>query len=90
MIQILNTESCRSVLNTLEGVYCDFGLPKKINPLFSVSILYVFNPLFSVSILCVFNPLFSVSLLGVLNFLFSVSILFVFNHLFSTCCIICG
>ena len=30
MVQILNTESGRSVLNALKGVYCDFGLPKKI------------------------------------------------------------
>ena len=30
VVQILNTESCRSVLNALKGVYCDFGLPKKI------------------------------------------------------------
>ena len=30
VVWILNTESCRSVLNTLKGVYCDFGLPKKI------------------------------------------------------------
>ena len=30
VVWILNTESCRSVLNALKGVYCDFGLPKKI------------------------------------------------------------
>ena len=30
VVRILNTESCRSVLNALKGVYCDFGLPKKI------------------------------------------------------------
>ena len=30
VIQILNTESCRSVLNALKGIYCNFGLPKKI------------------------------------------------------------
>ena len=30
VVRILNTESCRSVLNTLRGVYCDFGLPKII------------------------------------------------------------
>ena len=30
VVRILNTESCRSVLNTLKGVYCDFGLPEKI------------------------------------------------------------
>ena len=29
VIQILNIESCRSVLSTPKGVYCDFGLPKK-------------------------------------------------------------
>ena len=30
VVRILNTESCRSVLNALKGVYCDFGLPKEI------------------------------------------------------------
>ena len=29
-VRILNTESCKSVLNALKGVYCDFGLPKRI------------------------------------------------------------
>ena len=28
VVRILNTESCRSVLNALKGVYCDFRLPK--------------------------------------------------------------
>ena len=27
---ILNSETCNSVINTLKGVYCNFGLPKKI------------------------------------------------------------
>ena len=30
VVRILNTESCRSVLNALKGVYFNFGLPKKI------------------------------------------------------------
>ena len=30
VVRILNTESSRSVLNALKGVYCNFGLPKKI------------------------------------------------------------
>ena len=28
VVQILNSESCRLVLNALKGVYCDFGLSK--------------------------------------------------------------
>ena len=30
MIRILNNETCRSVLNALKGIYCNFGLPKRI------------------------------------------------------------
>ena len=30
VVRILNTESSRSVLNALKGIYCDFGLPKRV------------------------------------------------------------
>ena len=30
VVRILNTESCRSVLNALKGIYCDFGLPERV------------------------------------------------------------
>ena len=30
MVRILNNESCRLVLNALKGIYCDFGLPRKV------------------------------------------------------------
>ena len=30
VIRILNNETCRSVLNTRKGIYCDFGLPKMV------------------------------------------------------------
>ena len=30
VVWILNNETCKAVLNTLKGVYCDFGLPKKV------------------------------------------------------------
>ena len=30
VIRILNNETCMSVLNTLKGIYCDFGLPKRV------------------------------------------------------------
>ena len=30
VVRILNNETCRSVLNALKGIYCDFGLPKRI------------------------------------------------------------
>ena len=30
VVKILNSESTSSVLNALKGVYCDFGLPKKV------------------------------------------------------------
>ena len=38
VVRILNSETTKSVLNTLKGVYCNFGLPKKVltdnNPCF--------------------------------------------------------
>ena len=30
VVRILNSETTKSVLNTLKGIYCDFGLPKRI------------------------------------------------------------
>ena len=30
MVRILNSQTTKSVLNTLKGIYCDFGLPKRI------------------------------------------------------------
>ena len=30
VVWIPNTESCRSVINSLKGIYCDFGLPKRV------------------------------------------------------------
>ena len=30
VVWILNTESCRSVINVLKGVYCNYGLPKRV------------------------------------------------------------
>ena len=30
MVRILNSETTKSVLNALKGIYCDFGLPKRI------------------------------------------------------------
>ena len=30
VVCILNNETCSSVVNVLKGVYCDFGLPRKI------------------------------------------------------------
>ena len=30
VVRILNTESCRLMLNALKGIYCDFGLPRKV------------------------------------------------------------
>ena len=29
-VRILNNETCRSVLNALKGIYCDFRLPRKV------------------------------------------------------------
>ena len=29
-VRILNSETTKSVLNALKGVYCNFGLPRKI------------------------------------------------------------
>ena len=29
VVRILNSETTKSVLNALKGIYCDFGLPKK-------------------------------------------------------------
>ena len=30
VVRILNSETTKSVINTLKGIYCNFGLPKKI------------------------------------------------------------
>ena len=30
VVQMLNTESCRSVINALKGIYYNFGLPKRV------------------------------------------------------------
>ena len=30
VVRILNSETTKSVLNALKGIYCDFGLPKRI------------------------------------------------------------
>ena len=30
VVRILNSETTKSVLNALKGIYCDFGLPRRI------------------------------------------------------------
>ena len=30
VVRILNKETCTSVVNALKGIYCDFGLPRKV------------------------------------------------------------
>ena len=30
VVRILSSESANSVINALKGVYCDFGLPKRV------------------------------------------------------------
>ena len=54
VVRVLSNESSRSVLNALRGVYCDFGLPKKVltdnGPCFRSQEFSEFHAKFGVSI----------------------------------------
>ena len=54
VVRILSNESTRSVLNTLKGVYCDFGLPKRVltdnGPCFKSQEFSEFHAKFGVSV----------------------------------------
>ena len=54
VVRILSNESTRSVLNALKGVYCDFGLPKRVltdnGPCFRSQEFSEFHAKFGVSV----------------------------------------